>query len=440
MTILRFLPRFQKAYREIEVLKDRENWPRWKIESFQLDRINALWRHAITHVPYYKKLISRSDLPQSFSSLAEFKSSIPLLPRDTVKDQSLAFISEKATKGGWHRTGGSTGKPLDIYWGHDAHLEVLRAKYRLYNMWGIDIFDRMVFLWGHGASFSPGWAGFLDKIRQPVKDRLRNRLRLSAYQLGREDLHRYLRRIATFCPLSIYGYSTAVYLLAHEVMVMGFHCGSLKLAILTSEPVSPRIRATVQKAFGVPAISEYGSIECGFIAGESRDGTLRVREDAVFLETIGREKGGYDIVLTVLTNFSFPLIRYAIADVSQAPLEIPSAGFSILKSVVGRENDLLLSRTGQTLHPAIVEEIFDHTPGVLRYRVVQKADGSLAVMVELMERVTILNVGKLAQKLSELIEGYPVKVEVVSEIPSVAAGKHRWILSEKAINSELRKF
>jgi len=93
--LLRWLPRFQKAYREIEIAKERESWPRWK---------------------------------------AEFTSSVPLLPRDTVKDQPLAFISEKATNGSWQRTGGSTGKPLDIYWGHDAHLEMLRAKYRFCNL------------------------------------------------------------------------------------------------------------------------------------------------------------------------------------------------------------------------------------------------------------------------------------------------------------------
>lgn len=431
MNLLRLLPRFQKAYREIAILKERENWPRWKIEAFQLDRINVLWHHAIAHVPYYRNLISRSALPPSFSSLAEFASCVPLLTRDTVKDQPLAFISEKATHGSWQRTGGSTGRPIDVYWGHDAHLEMLRAKYRFYHMWGIDIFDRMVFLWGHGASFSPGWAGFLARIKQPVEDRLRKRLRLSAYQLGREDLHRYLRRIAAFRPVAIYGYSNAVYLLALEAMVLGFHCDSLKLVILTSEPVSPKIRATVQRAFGVPTSLEYGSIECDFIAGESADGTLRVREDGVFLETIGRAEGSYHIVLTVLTNPSFPLIRYSIGDMTRAPLESPSAGFAILKSVDGRDNDLLMSRTGRILHPTIIEEIFDHTPGVRRYRVTQKADGSLAVLVESMEREAALDTVMISKKLSSLTEDFPVTVDLVEEIPSMPSGKHRWIVSKR---------
>ena len=181
MTLLRLLPRFQKAYRELEIFKEREGWTRGMIESFQLERLNALWRHATAHVPYYRKLISRCALPEYFSTLAEFTQHVPILPRNEVKNQPLAFISEKAACGSWCRTGGSTGIPMDIYWGHDAHLEVLRAKYRHHNMWGLDIFGRMIFLWGHGASLRPGLAGFLSRIKQPIEDRMRNRLRLSAY-------------------------------------------------------------------------------------------------------------------------------------------------------------------------------------------------------------------------------------------------------------------
>ena len=219
-------------------------------------------------------------------------------------------------------------------------------------------------------------------------------------------------------------------------MTLDFHCDFLKLMILTSEPVSPKMIARVERAFRVPAISEYGSIEGGFIAGEFSDRTLRVREDIVFLETIAKAEGSYDIVLTVLTNPSFPLIRYSIGDVTQALLETPSAGFAILKSVDGRENDLLLSRTGQILHPNIVTEIFDHTPGVRRYRVIQKADGSLVVMVESMDRQATLDTGMLSKKLSKLIDGYPVTTDLVGEIPSLPSGKHRWIVSER--KNELR--
>ncbi len=208
----------------------------------------------------------------------------------------------------------------------------------------------------------------------------------------------------------------------------------MKLVILTAEPVSPKIIARAERAFRVPAISEYGSIECGFLAGEWIDRTLRVREDIVFIETAARAEGFYDIILTVLTKPSFPLIRYSVGDVTHEPLNTPSAGFAILESVDGRDNDLLMSRTGQILHPTIIEEIFDRTPGVRRYRVIQKTDGSHEVMVESMDRQPIFDTATVLRKLSDLFEGYPVEVNVVSEVPSLVSGKHRWILSERKSN------
>jgi phenylacetate-CoA ligase len=431
MTLLRFLPRFRKAYRDLEIYKERESWPRQKIESFQLDRINSIWQQAIRHVPYYRDLISQAGLPQAFFSLEEFKSRVPLLPRQTVRDRPLAFFSDQATSGRWHYTGGSTGTPMGIYWGNSAHREVLRAKYRLHDQWGLDIFGKMVFLWGHGASFEPGLAGLLARIKQPVEDRLRRRLRLSAYRLGREDLQGYLRRMAAFQPQALYGYSHAAYLLAQEAERLDFQSDTLKLVIMSAEPVTDRIRTSVEKAFGVPGIVEYGSVECGFTAGECIDRKVRIREDIVFLELIARERENYELALTVLTNHSFPLIRYLIGDVTSSPLEISPVGFAVLGKVEGRDNDLLTSFSGRTIHPTVVEEIFDHTPGVRCYRVVQKGDGSIEAFLELQEKGAQVDTVPLTKKLSKLVEGYPVRVEVVQEVPCLPSGKHRWVISEQ---------
>ena len=63
---------------------------------------------------------------------------------------------------------------------------MLRCRYRMQAAWGVDFFDRSAMLWGHSASLKPGLAGYLALVRLPVEDWLRNRLRLSAYQVGRD--------------------------------------------------------------------------------------------------------------------------------------------------------------------------------------------------------------------------------------------------------------
>lgn len=431
--LTRLLPRFQKAYKSLPPLAEREQWSRAEIEAFQLARLNEVWRHAIAHVPYYRHLQAAQRLPERWPSLDVFQAEMPVLAKSSVKEDRDAFLSERPDKGGWKRTGGSTGTPMDVYWSDAAHQEMLRTKYRFYQQWGIDIFDPAAYLWGHSASFVPGLAGRIARWRQPIEDRLRNRLRLSAYNLSHHDLRDYLEQIAAFRPVSLYSYTRAMALLAQEAEAGGFRCESLKLVVLTGEPAFPHLVEKIERAFGIPAVVEYGAIDCGAIAGEWPDRTLRVREDVSLVETLPREDGRYEIVVTVLNNPSFPLLRYAIGDVTDAPLEQPERGFAILKNVSGRDNDFVLTRTGRYLHPARFDAFFKYeTANLKRFRVNQRRDGSVRVQLELDDPRRSVDLVVLTQRLRDMVEGYPVKVDVVESIPQTPAGKHRLVTSELA--------
>jgi phenylacetate-coenzyme A ligase PaaK-like adenylate-forming protein len=186
----------------------------------------------------------------------------------------------------------------------------------------------------------------------------------------------------------------------------------------------------VEEAFGVPAVVEYGSIEGGFLAAEGPDRVLRVREDAVLLETLPRSDGRFDIVITVLNNPSFPLLRYAIGDLSDAPLDLPARGFAALHNVAGRHQDQVFARSGRRIHAFLVDAVFESMANARRWRVHQQADGSLAVVLELFDGGQKVDTARLSAQLQEVVEGYPVRIEVVSALPTSSAGKHRWVLSD----------
>ncbi len=431
MQFLRHLPRFRIAYRSLDALAQRESWSRAEIESLQLERLNAVWRHAVAEVPYYRHLSASKGLPPHFRDLQEFRTLVPVLPKTEVRAEPRKFLSERAQTGVWRRTGGSTGMPMSAYWGREAYLEVLRTKYRYYAAWGLDILHRIAYLWGHSDSLAPGWAGRFARVRMPVVDLLRSRLRLSAYHLGRSDLLRHLTRVGAFQPISMYGYSKAMGLLAAEAEAIGFHCDSLKLFTLTGEPAFPYVVEKIEQVFQVPATVEYGAVECGVMATEQPDRTLRVREDIVMLETLPREDGRFEIVVTVLNNPSFPLLRYALADVTDGPLVLPERGFAILKNVAGRNNDFVITCTGRYLHSSRFDALLKyHSKSIRGFRVRQRADGSLAVQLALDGSTEPFDVVGLESSLRDLVEGYPVKVEIVDAIPQTAAGKHRLVMSQ----------
>jgi phenylacetate-CoA ligase len=326
---------------------------------------------------------------------------------------------------------------MHVFWSEEAHRQNRRIGYRFYEMWGVDIFDRLAFLWGHGATASPRLPGRLAQLKTMLCDRLRNRIRMSAYNLSRESLREYVNQIASFRPAAIYAYSMACYLLAREAEQLRSVGDSLKLVTLTSEPASPRMIETIERVFGVPAVMEYGSIEAGYLAGEWPDRTMRVREDAVLMETLPRENDRYEIVVTVLGNPSFPLIRYAIGDMTDAPLERPDSGFAILKNIVGRSNDFIVSRSGCLLHGVRFEVTFERRSGIRRYRIHQEKDGRDLALIELVDENTPVDCKSLELEIREFVGDWPVEVAVANTIPPNRAGKHCWITSELARSREL---
>jgi len=253
-------------------------------------------------------------------------------------------------------------------------------------------------------------------------------------------LRKYLEKMKAFAPTMLYGYSRALYLFALEAEASGYDSESLKLVVATSEPAWPHMIERMERAFHAPVAREYGAIECGIMATDTpRDRMLRVREDQILMETLPRDDGFYDIVVTVLNNPSFPLIRYAIGDVTEQPLRRPEGGgFAVLSGVSGRDNDLLRTRSGGYLNWVDIEFAIEELGGqfVRRYAVYQCRDGSVDAQVEPNPAVdtgtgqAAAAIANLQNFVQERLEGYPVTIRLVDSVEQTRAGKHRLIQSE----------
>jgi phenylacetate-coenzyme A ligase PaaK-like adenylate-forming protein len=416
-------------------LRAREAWPRGQIAEYQLAKLNRLWKHAVCHVPYYRDLGREHGLPEQFRSLAEFRESMPLLPKAEVRRRPRHFLSERARPGCWRRTSGSTGTPMSLYADAASHREMLHAKYGLYDAWGIDILDQTVYVWANPEFMTGGWRGAPLRAQLAVIDTIRGRRRLSAYHLDRTSLARCLDQIERFRPQALYGFSNAIFMLAQQARQRGFSSPGLKAVIMTSEPATPRMRAVVEESFGTPAVIEYGATECQLIAGQYPDDTLRVREDLALLEALPRPPHGYELVLTVLTNPSFPLLRYQIADLTDGPLEYPEQGLAVLRGgIVGRRDDLLQTAGGGRLHASAIDAVFEHRftgSAIGRFRAHQDRSGALDVQIEVDQRTTLdFNLDDLRDTIGKLLEGYPVYIRLTDRLEAAATTKHRAVTSE----------
>jgi phenylacetate-coenzyme A ligase PaaK-like adenylate-forming protein len=255
-----------------------------------------------------------------------------------------------------------------------------------------------------------------------------NRVHFSAYKLGNADLQRYLARITEFKPVQLYGYSTATYLLAVEALRSGFtKPDSLRLVTLTSERATKAIREAVHRAFETNVTEEYGAAECLIIAYEDRQHLLRIREDNVMVETLPIGDGYYKIVISVLCNPSFPLLRYDIGDLTEKPVTETNVGFGLLGPVFGRANDFLISASGKRVHEGVLDGLY-HYP-IRCFRAHQFSNGKVLLLLEV-GSATNIDPANIQEKVTALLDGQEVEVRLTESIPPTSSGKHKWITSD----------
>jgi len=77
------------------------------------------------------------------------------------------------------------------------------------------------------------------------------------------------------------------------------------------------------------------------------------------VETPHNREGQFDIVVTVLNNPSFPLLRFAVVDMSDAEVERPNIGFATLGNIAGRSNDFVMTKSGRLIHSMGIKHDFD---------------------------------------------------------------------------------
>ncbi|MEM1445205.1 MAG: hypothetical protein AAGF84_04065 [Planctomycetota bacterium] len=357
---------------------------------------------------------------------------MPTLTSNELRQSPEIFLSESKRPGTWQRTSGSTGVPIRVFHDFGAHQLALQAKYRFHQVWGLNLFDRMAWLWSSDVVRNPGWSQCWAGYQQAWCDYMRQRIRLPASNLSRPDLRDHLRRISAFRPRGLYCFSRAGHLLAREAIDRGFRCDSLKVCIISGESASEQMIDEIGRAFRVPVVMEYGCVEFGYVAGEWPDGTLRVREDVVLVETVARADGRYDIVLSTLHDTSFPLLRYKIGDVADAPLSEPTTGFAVLPKVSGRDDDQVIARDNRVIGSTSIDALFEgeYFEAVRRYRVHQDASGELWVEVEPSNPSRLPNEFTIRSRLEQVLGGFTVHVKFADSVNQTEAGKHRVVTSD----------
>lgn len=390
--------RWQDLARAVKLEKaarERERWPRERLDAYRRDRIDAIVRHAVAHSPFHRERfaglvgerpVDLRDLPPlDKATLMEHYDDV-VTDRRLRRDELLAHAEgaggDELYLGRYRvmATSGSSGRKGLFVYDRPDWSAVMAGFLRYSRLAGTGPRIPRVKL----AYVGPSGGGHMSRRMASTLDVGLHRMHVLPATAPLGELVRDLQRIQ---PDVLAGFPSMVALLAEEQ-----RAGRLRIAprsvTTSSELRTPEMTATIREAWGVEPFDLYAATETGILGAECEHHRgIHLFDDLVALEVVDDDdrpvpdgEVGKRVLLTSFDNHVQPTIRLAVADMAAVDPEPCPCGRSLplLRAVEGRTDDVL-QLPGEDGRPIAVHPLqftaVAQAREVREFQIVQRADG-----------------------------------------------------------------
>ncbi|MCA9375547.1 MAG: phenylacetate--CoA ligase family protein [Candidatus Doudnabacteria bacterium] len=428
-----------QRYQDLLALEQKS---RPELEAVQRELLTHLLRHASEHNPYYRDLLREHDVVAEIGTVClQNFSLLPLLTKGIIREQGKRMQSDDhATRKSYmNSSGGSTGVPVEFMQDRVLWETGMGAKLYFCDVAGKHPGDREVKLWGSERDIFKGSIGLSSQFKNWVFNRhLQNSFRMSP-----EVMEKYVEELNRFKPRLIWSYVDSAYELAKFIESRGLTVHSPKAIVVTAGTLYEPVRTHIERIFQSKVLNQYGSREVGAIAAEcpAQEG-LHVFENLVHLELLDTQGQPVapgevgEIIVTPLSNYSMPLLRYRIGDTgiwSTQPECSCGRPFRLLERVTGRVTDHFKTASGEIIHGEYFTHLFYHLEWVQKFKVTQHGVRAITVEIVLRDDASPVqaDVHEIEEKI-QLVMGVDCQVtfEYVDTIAPSPSGKYLYTESK----------
>jgi len=409
-------------------------------KKIQQKKLYKLIDYASQNIPYYKRVIQEYNIQFSEDNIFDDIKKFPLLTKDVIREHFDELYKFRDSTYFRNHTSGSTGEPAIFY--QDKHFREWRTATKIFvNEWaGRKNGQPMIELLGAVQDIlkeSQGMKTYLSQQFYAVTT-------LNSYMMTEKNMYDYVRKINNIKPCLIYTYTNSIDELARFIQNHHLAIYSPGAIMTTAGVLFPEIRKRVGEVFGVPLFDNYGSRETGGIACncEKNEG-LHLMPDLHYVEILddnSREVNpgeSGEIVVTLLSNYTMPLIRYIIEDRGILSGKVCSCGrgFPLLEKVEGRIRNMFKNKQGDLIDGAYFISLIYYRNYVKQLQIIQKTVDYIIINLILKDSNKIQEARKDFKEISKkirLVMGHETKIKynIVDKIEPTKAGKHMYTFSQ----------
>ena len=391
-----------------------------------------MWTYLWERNTFYRQRFIAAGLTQESLKTPADLARIPLLTKKEIRGNTGTILSAGFRKEHLlhFKTGGSTGKALDIFI-TDECSELRNACARRHDRWtGWEPGEPIGAAWGNPKLPKTLREKFLNGLIQP-------HIYLDTMAVSEKSVRQFVDEWEKKQPTLLFGHAHSLFVLALQVESLNLRGIKPRGILSTSMMLLPHERERIEKTFGCKVTDRYGCEEVSLIGCEceKHDG-MHMNIEHLVIEFISDDGSAAApgepgrIVVTDLMNKAMPFIRYQVEDIG-IPLDKECGcgrGLPLMGKVAGRVADFLMKKDGtQVAGISLIENTLTRLPGIDQMQIVQENIDLINVNIVQGESWCPEVGNELKEYFKQVFVGTEnIEVVTVKEIIPEKSGKYRF--------------
>lgn len=415
-----------QTYRE--KIKENKTLNLAGLKAYQSGRYTGFINKAIAHSTYYRELFQKIEGANAIENIHQ----LPITNKEDLRknlDKIVSKTSEKLVKA---KTGGTTGKSLEVYYTFQNMQERFAFLDDFRSQFGYELGKKTAWFSGKDLLTERDikkkrfWkTDFFHKVRY-----------YSTFHIHQKYLKYYLEDLIKFQPEFLIGFPSSIIDIAKYGMAHGydFPAGMVKAVFPTAESVTADMRRIIEDFFKTKVYDQYASSEGAPFILECSKGNLHLELQSGVFEVLDENNQPAKSGRLVVTSFDTegtPLIRYDIGDsiVLEDETKVCSCGNHnpMVREILGRIDDFVYSPENGKINLGNVSNTLKDTRGIICFQAIQNELNKIKVLVETDAKdFDAASQNKFIQNWRDRIgNAMELEIEFVNEIPVEKSGKFR---------------
>jgi phenylacetate-CoA ligase len=332
----------------LKEIKKMSEWSSSEILAWQNDKFLDLINHFHTNTTFVPILFAEYGISiNSFKSIEDINK-FPILNKefylknkDEIIPSNLQSLNYK-----FNSTGGSSGAPLKFLLDIDSWSFTTANKIHNWGKIGFNLGDSHIAI-GSSSLFPNS-----NSLKHNIYHWLKNEIPLNGMNMSPEVMSSYIKIIIDKKIKYLYGYASALFLLASYVVENNIKINNVRGVFPTSEMLTVEFREMLYKAFKCEIMDSYGARDGGIQAFQVDKESYQVSYNSyINTNNLKDSQSPKPIIITDLLNKAFPFINYDLGDLITVPENIENHTYNgqVIENLYGRESDIIHLKNGNTI-------------------------------------------------------------------------------------------